>query len=383
MTCLLDWTRPSAGRIHFSSLARAFRDEGHDLTGLIPGLENGDPFQQVTSIPVCDDSLSGQARLSMLHLHKLATLLHREKPDVLYFRFRSCSPLVVRTARIVSPRTRIVTEFNNLPSDLLLMSGYSRRIAAMAKYSHLKSARHSHLVRTLTETHRDVLVSCGIDPNRIVVAGTGADLELFRPMDCPSSRAAMKLNPAYRYITFAGFLTRWQGVDTLIRAAPIINRIHPDVRFIIAGSGPQSDKLQQLAVESGVNEWFMFPGEIPYEHMPLLINASDICIGPMVAERSGQMTRSPMKLREYAACGKPAITVNVDGVQELAANGAAFLAASGDPEDFARQANHLLSNPEQIINAGKRARDFAQTHYSWNVIARQILSRMENLAIEK
>jgi len=383
MTCLLDWTLPSAGRNHFHSLARAFRDEGHDLTGLIPGHDTRDPFQRMIRIPVCGESLSGQAKLSFLHLQKLVALLHREKPDVLYYRFRSCSPLVVQTTRLVSPRTRIVTEFNNLPSDLLLMSGYSRWLAAMAKYTHIKCAHRSHLVRTLTETHRDILTSHGIDTKRIVVAGTGADLELFKPMDGHQSRAAMKLNPAHRYITFAGYLTRWQGVDTLIRAAPLINRNHPDVRFIIAGSGPQSENLRQLALESGVHDLFIFPGEIPYEHMPVLINASEICVGPMVTERSGQMTRSPMKLREYAACGKPAITVNVDGVKELAANGAAFLTASGDPEDFARQANQLLSQPDHIHRAGERALQFAQNHYSWKVIARQILSRMENLAIER
>jgi len=380
MTCLLDWSRPSAGRIHFGSLARAFRDAGHELVGLIPGHEGGDPFSRMSTVTVPGKSLAGQARLSLSHLRKLILLLREEKPDALYFRFRSCSPAVVRTARIVAPKTRIITEFNNLPSELLLMSGYNRQIAGLAKYSHLKSARYSHLVRTLSDTHREVLISHGIDKNRIVVAGTGADLDHFHPMNRDEALGVMGLNPSFRYITFAGFLTRWQGVDTLIRAAPLIAHHHPDVRFIIAGSGPQSEKLKQLAIENKIDRQIIFTGELDYKKIPALINCSDICIGPLITECSGQMTRSPMKLREYAACGKPAITVCVDGVQELASAGAVFLAQSGDPKDFAKLANHLLDHSDVIHQAGQLAHEYARIHYSWNTIARHILLRMEEIA---
>lgn len=379
MTCLLDWSRPAAGRIHFDSLARAFRVAGHELIGVIPGHGGGEPFDRMVKVPIYRDDMVGQALLSVAHLHHLIQTLRREKPHLLYYRFRSCAPAVVAVTRMFSPRTRIVTEFNGLASELLLMSGYTRAVAGLAHYGYVRCARASHLVRALNRTSYDTLVARGVDSSRIVVAGTGANLELFRPTDRVAAMQAMGLDPAHRHITFVGYLSRWQGVDTLLRAAPLIRRLHPDVRFVIAGSGPQENNLKQYAIEAGLRDVVLFTGEIPYERVPVLINASELCIGPLITERSGQISRSPMKLREYAACGKPSITVREEGVKDLETAGATFLASSGDHEEVARLARHFLDDPDRCAAAGQQALRYAREHYSWKRVTDQILARMEEV----
>lgn len=333
MTCLLDWSRPSAGRIHFSSLARAFRNAGHETIGLLPGHGGAEPFDRTYHFPAFTASLYGQIRLSVRHLIELTKVLRREQPDAVYFRYRACAPAVVYVVRLMSSRTHIITEFNGPPSDLLLMSGHRRIIAALALSGYMHCARRSDLIRVLTHSHRDDLAVRGIRKERIIVAGTGADLQHFHPVEQSAARVAARLSPDHRYILFVGHLSHWQGVDTLLHAAPAIRRNHPDVQFIIAGTGPQADQLKKLAKDLAMERHVLFTGEIPYEDVPNFINAATICVGPLVRERSGQMARSPMKLHEYAACGKPSITVRVKGLEDLEAINGTQLIASGSACD--------------------------------------------------
>jgi glycosyltransferase involved in cell wall biosynthesis len=379
MTCLLDWDRPSAGRVHFGALAREFRAAGHELVGLLSTREGSDLFDKLIRIPRFNESLLGQACRSSAHLIALARALRRERPDLLYYRFRSCSPAVVRVARGTAPRTRILTELNNWPSDLLAVSGYARPFAQLAHWGQLTCARASDAVRALTHSHRDLLVQHGVPADRVIVAGTGVDLDGFRPADRDAACRANGLDPALRYVGFVGHLTRWQGVDVLLRAAPAILSRHREARLLIAGEGPQAENLARWAAELGCADRVTFLGAVPHERVPSLIHACDVCIGPLVRERSGQLTRSPMKLREYAACGKPSIAVRVGGLEELEQAGASWLADPGSAASVAELVTRLLADDRARAQAGAAARRFAEQNFSWARIAAILLARMEEL----
>lgn len=379
MTCLLDWDRPSAGRVHFGALAKAFASGGHTLVGVVPTEGASDLFSRTVPTARFSEGIFGQLARSAAHLRVLLRTLREERPDILYYRFRSCSPLVVASARRAAPRTRIVTELNNWPSGLLLMSGYGRPLAALARWGQLTSARHSDLVRALTEDHRAKLLEHGIRPDRVVVAGTGADLDLFRPMNRDEACRVSGLDPTFQYVGFIGYLSRWQGVDTLVQAAPEILRRHPDARLVVAGDGPQRENLARVAAALGLGDRILLTGHVPHERVPALINAFTVCIGPLVPETGGRLTRSPMKLREYAACGKLSVTIRIGGLLEFEEAGIARLVPPADAAALAQTVGDCLADPAGLARAGAAARSYAERHFGWGRSAAVLMEGMERI----
>ncbi|MEI6825838.1 MAG: glycosyltransferase family 4 protein [Desulfuromonadales bacterium] len=78
-----------------------------------------------------------------------------------------------------------------------------------------------------------------------------------------------------------GRLISWKGQETLIRAAALIIKIIPDVKFYIIGDDPNGDKtygndLRKMVAELGLDESVVFTGWINDPRQ--FIKALDICV---------------------------------------------------------------------------------------------------------
>ena len=102
---------------------------------------------------------------------------------------------------------------------------------------------------------------------------------------------------------FVGHLAAWQGVEFLIYASPLILGKCPEIRFLVVGDGVMRDKLLELVSEFGLADKFVFTGRVPYECVPLYINAADVCVAPFIRERNSKIGLSALKTYEYLACG--------------------------------------------------------------------------------
>lgn len=67
---------------------------------------------------------------------------------------------------------------------------------------------------------------------------------------------------------------------------------------------------------------------VPYQKVPLYINASDICVTAKKSLKSGY---SPLKLYEYMACGKQVVANRVNGFEILEKNKAGILVEPENP----------------------------------------------------
>ena len=123
----------------------------------------------------------------------------------------------------------------------------------------------------------------------------------------------LNLSPTSPIVCFTGSLFPYQGVDLLIRAAPAILARDPAILFLIVGDGPRLRESMDLVKESEVAGSFHFTGRVPYQKVPLYINAADLCVAPKKPILSGY---SPLKLYEYMACGKPVIADENGGFRD-------------------------------------------------------------------
>lgn len=175
---------------------------------------------------------------------------------------------------------------------------------------------------TVSQALADRIVGAmGVPAEKIVVVPNGVDTERFDP-----ARVAARDFGAGFKIVFAGSLVPWQGLDTLIRASVEI----PAAKIIIAGDGPARAGLESLVRELGVGAQVDFLGRVAPDAVPAVLAGADVCYMGHT-DVSDDAFRSPLKLYEYLAMGKPVVASRVpDAVATICEGETGFLFAPGD-----------------------------------------------------
>ena len=111
---------------------------------------------------------------------------------------------------------------------------------------------------------------------------------------------------------------------------------------------------------------------VPYQTVPLYINASDVCATPFVKARGERSGVSPLKLCEYLACQKPVVASKLGGLAMLAQNSAGVLVEPEDPEALAKAIIGLFQDPELRKQMGENGRKYVVKNRSWESVARRV-----------
>ena len=209
----------------------------------------------------------------------------------------------------------------------------------------------------------------GMLKDKIVVIPNGANTDLFKPMDAIKAREELGLNRSDNYICFVGSLVQWQGVEYLIESAPLVLEKCPGTRFLIVGDGQMKQELIEFAEQVGVSNRMIFTGMVPYQKIPLYMNASDVCVLPKKPMKTGY---SPLKLCEYMACGKPVVATRTDGFEILEEFNAGVLMNPENPSEFAQAIIKLLQDPDLRVQMGENGRKYVVDNRSWESVARRV-----------
>lgn len=169
--------------------------------------------------------------------------------------------------------------------------------------------RSSRLVRMSLRHARVVVVPSGF--LRKVFAGHGiaaeivpnvVDLARFPRLALPQPA------PAAPHIVVTRNLEALYDNATAIRAFGIVHRRWPSSRMTVAGTGPELDRLRELAAECGVAGAVAFAGSLDREAVAALYQRADVALNP---SRVDNMPNSilealasgvPLSARAWAAC---------------------------------------------------------------------------------
>ncbi|MBS3816343.1 MAG: glycosyltransferase family 4 protein [Candidatus Thermoplasmatota archaeon] len=209
---------------------------------------------------------------------------------------------------------------------------------------------------TVSETLKKIIAeSWGGDPTRIDVVPNGVDPERFKPMD-EDDLLKGKYDLQGKTMVFVGKLGPWHGVDTLLKATPVIKKEYPDFKAVIVG-GDQKD-VKRYRKKAG--DEVVFTGKVPYKEVPKYINLADICVAPYPDVDYGF---SPFKVFEYMACEKPVLTSDLPSLREILSEDTAILSKPGDPEILAENASEAFKR--DLEDMGKKARQKILDEYTW------------------
>jgi glycosyltransferase involved in cell wall biosynthesis len=132
----------------------------------------------------------------------------------------------------------------------------------------------------------------------------GIDTSLFQPDERTrrQERAALQIDPAVRVAVSVSRLHKQKGVDLSLEAVAKLMDGNADVRYFIAGDGPERASLETLAASLGIADRVTFVGALTRERLAALLCACDVMLFT-----STRIEGLPLNVLEALACGIPAV----------------------------------------------------------------------------
>lgn len=278
-----------------------------------------------------------------------------------------------------------VREVNGIIAEESRMTGSEDRLSLRAIGSIEKvNMRMADRFIVVTPKLKEVLRrEYGIPASKISVIENGANTRLFKPMDTREARECLNLNQTSSYICFVGSLAPWHGVEYLIRAMPRILEVCPDASLLLVGTGQKRAELIHLAQQIDVSSEVIFTGAVPHENVPLYINASDICVAPLIRERNERIGVSPLKLCEYSACKRPVVASRLPGLEFLEQYNAGILVEPENARNLADAIVRLIQNPPLAARMGENGRKYVVQNRGWEAVARRVAGVCEETIEER
>lgn len=179
----------------------------------------------------------------------------------------------------------------------------------------------------------------------------GIDRRFFFPAEKESSSADGLT------ILFAGSLRPYKRVELVVRQAAR----WPSVRFRILGRGEEEQNCRNLAARLGcVNVAFV--GHLPSQQVGEEMRRADIFFFPSILEGH------PQVLGQAAACGLPAVAMNVYRPEYVIHDRTGFLAESDD--DLVRKLDLLIEQPQLRRSMGNAALAHSR-NFDWDQVTLQ------------
>jgi len=186
-----------------------------------------------------------------------------------------------------------------------------------------------------------------------------------QPSDVPALRTSLGLD-GRRVLLFTGRLVASKGLDTLLRAMPLLPE---DVTLLVIGSGPRLADLQTLARRLGVTPRVQFLVDVDYERLPSYFALSDVFVFPSQNRLEG----FGLAAAEAMASGVPVVVADIPGVREVIDPGReGLLADPVIPDDFAVPVRQLLDDPALRKRMGAAGRKRAEEHFASPIVAGEI-----------
>ena len=182
------------------------------------------------------------------------------------------------------------------------------------------------------------------------VAGSGAGVrhELGLPSNVP-------------IVLYTGTFEAYQGLDLLFEAARKVIQGRPDARFLLAGGRPdQIAAARAQAERMGIGNAVVFAGQRAAEEIPLFLDAADVLVSP---RSTG--TNTPLKIYQYLRSGRPIVATRLLTHTQVLNDEVAILTAA-TADGFAAGIEAALSDRERARSVGDRARELADTKYSYD-----------------
>jgi glycosyltransferase involved in cell wall biosynthesis len=210
-----------------------------------------------------------------------------------------------------------------------------------------------NLVDTVRAAHAQVPV--------VLIENAPGSGEVVQTGDRTQLRSDIGLGAATPVVLYTGTFEAYQGLDLLFVAFAHVVRERPDARLVLAGGTPeQVDAARRQARGAGIEAETVFVGQRPAEEIPAYLEAADVLVSP---RSSG--TNTPLKIYQYLRSGRPIVATRLLTHTQVLDDDISML-TEPTPDAYAQGVLDLLRDPVRAEALGRRARELAETKYSYD-----------------
>ncbi|HET9075973.1 MAG TPA: glycosyltransferase family 4 protein [Acidimicrobiales bacterium] len=276
--------------------------------------------------------------------------VRRSGCDVVHAHLEYAATLAAAAGRIT--RRPVVSTFHHVPR-----AGSGWRDDAREWLAVAAASRSAHTIFVSQYSRDSFAARYKRMPGRNwTVVRNGIDIRSFSPADHPVP-GDLGIPTGTPVVLLPAAMRGLKGHEVAIDAWPDVIAEHPRARLVFAGSGTEEARLHRLAAARGVSGSVVFAGF--RTDVAELMRASRLVLLPSLTEAL------PTVLMEAAACGRPVVASDLEGIPEVVADGDTGILV--DPTDAAAVAaavNALLSDPGRCRDMGARARARAERDFS-------------------
>jgi glycosyltransferase involved in cell wall biosynthesis len=197
-----------------------------------------------------------------------------------------------------------------------------------------------------------------VPPEKIKTIANGIDVTAFeraQPLPLLKDEGSIVVGVVAR-------LDLQKGFEYLLRAARELCKMFPDLKIVIAGEGPDRNRIEEMIQQYGLQSSVVLAGQ--QSNMPAVYAAMDIFVLPSLNEGL------PMTVLEAMAASKPVIATRVGAIPSVIRDGEnGLLVAPKDSEGLRNAVASLLNDPERRRQLGDQAHAWVSQNYTSEAMA--------------
>lgn len=216
----------------------------------------------------------------------------------------------------------------------------------------------------------------------LTVVPNGVDAALFSKkypsIELDALAHALEKKENEIFIISTSRLVKKNGFEDLIQALPLLPE---DVTLLVAGEGPDEQKLRTLADKLGVKKRVRFLGFVGRADIPKYLRVADIFARPSLSEGFG------ISFIEAMVVGIPVIATQEGGIADFLFDAkrnpdketTGWAVDKNSPGQIAEAVKDILAHPEQVARVKETAKRMSIEKYDWNLIAGQMQAAFDKV----
>jgi len=292
----------------------------------------------------------GVRRADVVHIH-----------DVFYL-----SSFAAGVTALLLGKPVVLTQHVDLvPHPSRLVEGVQR--AVFLTYGRLLFSTSSGVL-VLNDRVRDFVASGGAAQERIEFLPNGVDVEAFRPAaegEGARLRCRLGLPPNRILVLFAGRPVAKKGFDLLADCAS------PDYDLVFVGG----ERRPMEIGHAGGRIYFL--GTVPRQKMQEIYRAVDIFCLPSRGEGF------PLTVQEAMASGLPVVTTDDEAYRPYQVPPDAIRFVFPQQAELSNELRRLSGDAALRAELGRRAREYACSHFSWEVHATRLAQFYQQVRVTR
>jgi len=171
----------------------------------------------------------------------------------------------------------------------------------LERWGEVPQLRSADVVACVSETVATEVRRLGAPDARVIVTPCSADPSIFTVARETVSATRVELGLEDRIVVgWLGSFRRFHGIEILLDAYRAARREHPELALLLVGDGPERAAVEATVRAENILD-VTFTGMVTHTDVPRYLTAVDIAV--VIDPGATTWHYSPLKLREYMACG--------------------------------------------------------------------------------